>query len=61
MFWTIKFWVRDHYQAWVAKRFEALPNCFHYWFIEKYLRERAKHGDASYFHALLKSYEEDAQ
>lgn len=57
MFWTIKFWVRE----WIAKRFEALPNCFHYWFTEKYLREQVQRGNANYFHALLKSYEEDAQ
>lgn len=57
MFWTIRFWLRDHYQAWVVKQFKKLPDSIKYRYVSDYLYHQAKNGKGHYFKCLIDSFE----
>jgi hypothetical protein len=57
MLWTIKFWIRDHWNAFIVKQFQALDFSIRYRVLEKYLREQVEAGDGCYFKCLIESFE----
>lgn len=57
MFYTIKFWVRDHYHAWIVKQFKKLPNPYQYRYVSGYLMRQTKKGEGNYFKCLIENFE----
>lgn len=48
MFWTIRFWLRDRYQAWVVKQFKKLPDSIKGRYVSDYLYHQAKNDKGHY-------------
>ena len=59
MFYTIKFWIRDRYYAWLVRQFKSLPRSIQYHYVEDYLWKQVGRGEGDYLKCLIESFEKD--
>ena len=58
MFWSIKFWMRDCWHAFVLKQWKKMYSSEHYQWAESWIQTQVQRGDANYLRALIDCYEE---
>lgn len=53
MFYTIKFFIRDHYYALINCLWRKLYRSEHSRFVEEFLKDRVSAGDGDYWKAII--------